>query len=54
MQYPDVDSAFRALQDSVASQIIRIDPTAEESLGRMKQIERDLVAIDAELAELES
>lgn len=54
MQYPDVDAAFRALQDSVAAQILRIDPATEELLERMKQIEQDLVTIDAELAELES
>lgn len=53
LKYPEVAGAFRALQDSVAAEIIRIDPNAEALLEQMKEIERELTEIDAELAELE-
>jgi len=53
MKYPEVAAAFKALQDSVVVEIRLLDPNADVLLEQMKEIEGELVGIDAELAELE-
>jgi hypothetical protein len=53
MKYPEVASAFDALQDSVVAQLRLLNPDADVLLDQMREIERELVEIDSELAELE-
>jgi len=53
LQYPEVATAFAALQDSVATTIVKLDPNAARTLEQMKLLDDDIRVLDRQIAELE-
>jgi hypothetical protein len=51
---PEVAEAFEALQDSVHALMIRINPSAEAALDRMRRASAAVESLDAELRALEN
>ena len=51
---PEVAEAFEALQDSVHALMVRINPSAEAALGRMRRASAAVDSLDAELRALEN
>lgn len=51
---PEVAAAFGALQDSVHALMVRMNPSAEAALDRMRRASAAVDSLDAELRDLEN